>query len=121
MPPRTLQRAARRDGQPASHSSDRLAHRAEKATARVAAFFAAFRREIAAEASLDPEPTRLSKNWDSWLARSLDRGRKLAELAEAEALTTYPEDPAPLASQGLAAFLDWSARQERRRRARRAA
>ena len=87
-----------------------------------AALFGRLRAKIAADAAedLEPEP-RFAETWDSWLIRELDRSRRRTELAEAEALSHNPADPAPVASQGLAPFLEWSARQERRRRARRTA
>ncbi len=83
--------------------------------------FSHLRARIAAEAAEDLEPeARFSPAWTAWLYRDLDRGRRRGELAEAEALTTYPEDPAPIASLGLAPFLDWSHRQAQRRRFRKA-
>jgi hypothetical protein len=68
---------------------------------------------------MDPEPeTRFSAEWNDWQRRHWDRQQHAAELAEAEALSTYPEDPAPLASEGLEVFLKWEKRQDGRRAAR---
>jgi hypothetical protein len=80
------------------------------------------RARIVAEAASDLEPeVRFTPAWNTWLLRDLVRRGHLTELAEAEALTTHPGDPAPVASQGWKAFRDWADRQERRRRARRVA
>jgi len=82
--------------------------------------FGPMHRAIAAEDAADPEPRpRFSPAWTAWLYRDLCRVRCRAELAEAYALTTDPSDPAPIASLGLVAFLEWSKRQDLRRRARR--
>ena len=89
---------------------------------RLAEFFALFRRRLAAEAADDPEPDkRFAPAWYEWQKRHWDRDRRRIELDEAEALSTYPEDPAPLAIEGLEPFLAWSVRQEKRRRLRRSA
>lgn len=87
-----------------------------------AALFVGLRAVINGEASRDIEPEpRLSSAWTAWLYRDLYRTRRLSELAEAEALTTDPADPAPIASLGLSEFLEWVGRQQRRWNARRAA
>ncbi len=88
----------------------------------LAEFFATFRRHIAEEAANDLEPeARFSPEWYAWQKRHWERERRRAELAEAEALSTYPEDPAPLASEGLEPFLAWAKRQAERRRYRKSA
>ena len=87
-----------------------------------AAFFGRLRAKIAAETAEDLEPgPRFADAWKGWQVRDLDRVRRRTEVGEAEALTTDASDPAPVASLGLAAFLEWAQRQERRRRARRTA
>ena len=89
---------------------------------RLAEFYALFRRRIAVEAADDPEPeTRFSPEWYAWQKRHWDRDRRRIELAEAEALSTHPEDPAPLFSEGLEPFLAWAKRQAERRRYRKSA
>lgn len=87
---------------------------------QLADFFASFRQRLAEEARNDVEPKmRFSPEWYAWQKRHWDRERRRIELVEAEALSTYPEDPAPFASEGLHEFLAWCRRQESRRRARR--
>lgn len=82
-----------------------------------AGFFAAFLAEIEREAAADPEPRqRFSAAWGEWQKRHWKREGLKTELRQAEALTTAESDPAPLAREGLAAFLDWSSRQAKRPR-----
>lgn len=79
-------------------------------------FFASFRRRLAAEADDDPEPEkRFSPEWYGWQKRYWTRERRRTELAESEALTTDPDDPAPLTSEGFTEFTDWVRRQDARR------
>jgi hypothetical protein len=78
-------------------------------------FFQAFFLELNREEASDSEPERFSSTWRVWQRRHWERERLRTELREAEALTLDERDPAPLSSQGLAAFLDWSARQSARR------
>ncbi len=88
----------------------------------LAEFFASFRRRLAEEAANDLEPaTRFSPEWCAWQKRHWDREHRRIELVEAEALSTCPEDPAPLASEGLEPFLAWARRQAERRRYRKSA
>lgn len=83
---------------------------------RAAEFFSSFRRRLATEAADDPEPEeRFSPEWYHWQKRHWDRERRRIELAESEALTTDPTDPAPLTSEGLAEFIEWVRRQDARR------
>jgi hypothetical protein len=82
----------------------------------LAEFFASFRRRLASEAANDPEPgRRFTPQWFAWQRRHWNHDLRRIELAEVEALTTDPTDPAPLASEGLAEFLDWVRRQDARR------
>lgn len=83
-----------------------------------ASFFPRFFVELDREAAADPEPERFSFEWREWQKRHWNREGLRAELREAEALTGDESDPAPLVSEGLAPFLDWSRRQSRRRRPR---
>jgi hypothetical protein len=86
---------------------------------RLAAFYLELRTPVLEEVvrDLEPEP-RFTPEWTAWNLRDVARRYRLAEIAESEALTIDPTDPAPLASMGWARFHEWSARQERRRRAR---
>jgi hypothetical protein len=85
--------------------------------ARLAEFYASFRARIAAEAAEDLEPpTRFSSDWYAWQKRHWRRERRLMELAESAELSSFPEDPAPLACEGLEPFLAWAKRQADRRR-----
>jgi|ERR1700693_4511716 len=87
-----------------------------QARAHLAEFFASFRRRLAEEAANDLEPeTRFSSEWYGWQKRHWDRERRRIELAEAEAFTTDPTDPAPLMLEGLAEFIHWVRRQDARR------
>jgi|ERR1700693_453199 len=93
---------------------------ASPARVLLAEFFASFRRRLAAEAADDLEPEeRFSPKWYAWQKRHWNRELRRIELVEAEALSTYPEDPAPFASEGLGPFLEWVHRQRARRAARR--
>jgi hypothetical protein len=88
---------------------------------RLAELFARLRSTVVAQGTADPEPDpRFTPEWTAWNVRDVARRYRLSELAEAEALTVDPSDPAPIASMGWATFHEWAARQERRRRARRA-
>ena len=87
---------------------------------RIAEFFSTFRQEMACEAAADVEPApRFTPNWEAWLMRDLKRRHRRHQIDESEALSSAPDDPAPFASEGLLVFLEWSGRQERRRRAHR--
>lgn len=86
---------------------------------RLAEFFAVDRRRIAAETAEDPEPgPPFSREWEEWLVRDLGRLGQRSEVHESEALSTFPDDPAPLSSEGLVLFLEWCRRQDARRQAR---
>ncbi len=86
-----------------------------------AGFFVAFFAELTHQEKADPEPgERFSAPWEAWQKRYWQRERLRTELHEAEALTLDERDPAPLASEGLVAFLDWSRRQRTPRRPQRA-
>jgi type IV secretory pathway VirB4 component len=78
-------------------------------------FFAALNREAAA----DPEPEGFTSEWLAWQRRHWEREGLRTELREAQALTIEENDPAPLAREGLASFLDWARRQDARRAGRR--
>jgi hypothetical protein len=83
----------------------------------VAGFFSSLRRGIANEEAEDLEPEeRFSPEWHQWRIRHWDRVRRRIEVTESEALSTCPEDPAPFASEGLGEFLEWTRRQDARRR-----
>jgi hypothetical protein len=80
-------------------------------------FFSVFIIELDRRAAADPEPAkRFFPTWEAWQRRHWELERLRSELREAGALTTYPEDPAPLASEGLPTFMAWAIRQEQRRR-----
>jgi hypothetical protein len=93
---------------------------ADLARRNLAGFFARHHARTAFEEQVDPEPERLSAEWYAWQKRHWERDYFRIQLREAEALSSYPEDPAPLADAGLGEILAWSARQERRRSARKA-
>lgn len=81
----------------------------------LAKLFAFFRRRLTEEAANDPEPeTRLSPVWHAWRSRHWNRERRRAELAEAEAFSTDPHDPAPLAEEGFEPFIAWVKRRNQR-------
>lgn len=84
-----------------------------------AGFFSGFIAELDREEAADPEPSRrFFPDWYAWQRRHWERETLRCELREAEALTVTEDDPAPLAREGLAAFLDWSKRQDMHRAAR---
>lgn len=85
-------------------------------TRSLPAFFGSVRSKIAAERADDLEPIeRFTPEWHAWQAREWRRISQLNQLAESEALSTDPHDPAPLAELGLDAFLLWTARERARR------
>src|ERR1700693_56535 len=87
-----------------------------------AGIFSTFLAELRRQEEADPEPEeRFSAPWDAWQKRHWERAAFRTQLSEAEALTIDEGEPAPLAREGLAAFLDWSKRQDSRRRCRRPA
>jgi hypothetical protein len=81
-----------------------------------AGFFSAFFGALNREAEADPEPEqRFTPRWQEWQRRHWERERLRTELREAEGLSLDENDPAPLAREGLATFLEWSRRQDLRR------
>jgi hypothetical protein len=89
-------------------------HRLDNVTKEL---FAPLFAEIRRAASADPRPESplSSPDVEAWLTRHHDREMALTQLREAQALTTDPTDPAPLACEGLSRFLDWLRRKEARR------
>ncbi len=91
----------------------------KRVSSATADFFSGFIAELDRRETADLEPSqRFSPNWYEWQKRHWEREGLRIELREAEALTVTEEDPAPLAREGLRAFLEWSRRQDRHRRGR---
>lgn len=80
-------------------------------------FFSDLLEEIQQEEIADVEPSpRFTPGWERWQLRHFRRMGRAAEVREAQALTTFADDPAPLACEGLGEFLGWCRRQKERGR-----
>ncbi len=81
--------------------------------------FAVFLRALDRAEANDPRPRASfgTRRFREWQLRHWERCLLRTELLESAALSTEPDDPAPLAREGLAAFLDWIRRKEVRQRA----
>ncbi len=78
-------------------------------------FFAPLLAELHRDEAADPEPAkRFVRGWHAWQRRHWRREQAKTDLREAQSLTRFRGDPAPLVPEGLAEFLSWVRRQDLR-------